>query len=70
MCIRDRNTVVDNRVEHEMYELLKQLNQRMAIMIISHDVCTISYFVKSIACVNTYLHYHPSNIITEEQLAG
>jgi zinc transport system ATP-binding protein len=70
LILDEPNTFVDNRFEHEMYELLQQFNERMAIMIISHDVGTISYFVKTIACVNTYLHYHPSNIITEEQLAG
>lgn len=70
LILDEPNTFVDNRFEHEMYELLQQFNQKMAIMIISHDVGTISYFVKTIACVNTNLHYHPSNIITEEQLAG
>jgi zinc transport system ATP-binding protein len=70
LILDEPNTFVDNRFEHEMYDLLQQLNKKMAIMIISHDVGTISYFVKTIACVNTYLHYHPSNIITEEQLAG
>jgi zinc transport system ATP-binding protein len=70
LILDEPNTFVDNRFEHEMYELLQKFNEKMAIMIISHDVGTISYFVKTIACVNTYLHYHPSNIITEEQLAG
>jgi len=70
LILDEPNTFVDNRFEHEMYELLQEFNKKMAIMIISHDVGTISYFVKTIACVNTFLHYHPSNIITEEQLAG
>jgi len=70
LILDEPNTFVDNKFEHEMYELLQQFNKKMAIMIISHDVGTISYFVKTIACVNTFLHYHPSNIITEEQLAG
>jgi len=70
LILDEPNTFVDNRFEHEMYELLQKFNKKMAIMIISHDVGTISYFVKTIACVNTYLHYHPSNIITEAQLAG
>jgi zinc transport system ATP-binding protein len=70
LILDEPNTYVDNRFEHEMYELLQDYNKKMAIMIISHDVGTISYFVKTIACVNTYLHYHPSNIITEAQLAG
>ena len=70
LILDEPNTFVDNRFEHEMYELLQEFNKRMAIMIVSHDVGTISYFVKTIACVNTFLHYHLSNIITEEQLAG
>lgn len=70
LILDEPNTYVDNRFESDLYELLGKLNQKMAIMIVSHDVGTISYFVKTIACVNTYLHYHKSNIITEEQLAS
>ncbi|NVO20840.1 MAG: ATP-binding cassette domain-containing protein [Bacteroidetes bacterium] len=70
LILDEPNTYVDNRFESDLYQLLGELNKSMAIMIVSHDVGTISYFVKTIACVNTYLHYHSSNIITEEQLAG
>ncbi|MFV0378265.1 MAG: ABC transporter, partial [Mangrovibacterium sp.] len=44
--------------------------RRMAIILVSHDVGTISYYVKTIACVNRELHYHPSNKISTEQLAS
>lgn len=70
LILDEPNTFVDNRFEADLYAALKELNQRMAIMIVSHDVGTISYYVKTIACVNKYLHYHPSNIITEQQLAA
>ncbi len=70
LILDEPNTFVDNRFESDLYQLLGELNKRMAIMIVSHDVGTISYYVKTIACVNTYLHYHRSNIITEEQLAA
>lgn len=68
LVLDEPNTYVDNRFESDLYALLGEFNKNMAIMIVSHDVGTISYFVKTIACVNTYLHYHNSNIITEEQL--
>jgi zinc transport system ATP-binding protein len=68
LILDEPNTYVDNRFESDLYDLLGELNKSMAIMIVSHDVGTISYFVKTIACVNSYLHYHRSNIITEEQL--
>jgi zinc transport system ATP-binding protein len=70
LILDEPNTFVDNRFESDLYQLLTELNKSMAIMIVTHDVGTVSYFVKTIACVNTYLHYHHSNIITEEQLAA
>jgi len=70
LILDEPNTFVDNQFEADLYATLRELNKLMAIMVISHDVGTISYFVKTIACVNKYLHYHPSNIITEQQLAS
>lgn len=69
LVLDEPNTYVDNRFEQELYELLVSLNDRMAIMLVSHDVGTVSSYVKTIACVNRNLHYHPSNQITNEQLA-
>lgn len=59
---------VDNRFENELYTMLKELNRRMAIVMVSHDIGTITSVVKSIVCVNRTVHRHNSNIITEEQL--
>lgn len=70
LILDEPDTYVDNKFESDLYELLRQLNERMAIIMVSHDVGTISAYVKTIACVNTYLNYHRSNIITEEQLAS
>lgn len=70
LMLDEPSTYVDNNFEGELYLKLKELNNRMAILLISHDVGTISFFVKTIACVNRSLHHHPSNIITEEQLAS
>lgn len=69
LILDEPNTFVDNQFEGELYEILKDLNKEMAIIIVSHDVGTISSYIKTIACVNRDLHYHNSNIISEEQLA-
>ena len=68
LILDEPNTFVDNKFEGELYEKLRELNNMMAIIIVSHDVGMISSYVKTIACVNTELHYHKSNIITESQL--
>ena len=70
LVLDEPSTYVDNNFEGELYLKLKELNDRMAILLISHDVGTISFFVKTIACVDRNLHHHPSNIISEEQLAS
>lgn len=61
-------TFVDPSFEADFYEKLKALNEKMAIMMVSHDVGTISAYVKSFACVNGAIHYHPHDKITEEDL--
>ena len=70
LILDEPSSFVDNKFESDMYEKLKQLNHKMAIMLVSHDIGTITYYIKSIACVNKKLHYHKSNIITEDQLAS
>ncbi|MDY0199802.1 MAG: ATP-binding cassette domain-containing protein [Tenuifilaceae bacterium] len=70
LVLDEPNTFVDNKFEKELYELLKELNNEMAIIMVSHDLGTITSHVKTIACVNRALHYHPSNRISTEQLAA
>lgn len=70
LVLDEPDTFVDNRFEGELYEKLRLLNQEMAIILVSHDVGTISSYVKTIACVNGTLHYHASNKISQEQLAN
>ncbi|MCX6225996.1 MAG: ABC transporter ATP-binding protein [Bacteroidia bacterium] len=61
-------TYVDNRFEQELYNLLELISRETAILLVSHDVGQIVSSVRTIACVNRQLHYHPSNQITEEIL--
>ena len=70
LMLDEPNTFVDTKFETDFYEILRDLNNEMAIIVVSHDVGTISWYVKTIACINRNLHYHPTNIITQEQLAS
>jgi len=70
LILDEPSSYVDNKFEGELYEKLKELNEKMAIVLVSHDIGTISYYIKSIACVNRKLHYHKSNIISQDQLAA
>ena len=68
LILDEPTTYVDNRFETELYALLQELSGRMAIMMVSHDLGTITSVVRSIVCVNRHVHRHDSNVITEEQL--
>jgi len=49
---------VDPTMQTEFYELLESLKQRMAIVLVSHDISAISIYVDKIACLNHQLYYH------------
>lgn len=69
LILDEPTTFVDKNFEQGFYELLKQLSNKMAIVIVSHDIGTICSYVRSIACVNKHLHYHPAAQITQEILS-
>ena len=68
LILDEPTNFVDNRFENELYSILEQLSRRMAILMVSHDLGTISSVVRNIVCVNRHVHRHESNIITAEQL--
>lgn len=68
LVLDEPDTHVDNQFETELYALLKELNKKITILLVSHDIGIISPYIKTIACVNRDLHYHASNEINEEQL--
>ncbi len=68
LILDEPNSHVDKNFEQELYSWLNELSREMAIMLISHDIGTIAPMVKTIACVNHSMHYHPSNQISEEVL--
>jgi len=54
---------IDMRVETDIFDLLKSLNQRMTIIVVSHDVGFISRYVDRVACLNrTLICHHTASI--------
>lgn len=68
LLLDEPGNFVDADFESDFYEKLRLLNKRMAILMVSHDIGMVSSYVKTFACVNRSLHYHPSSEITNEQL--
>ena len=59
---------VDPRVSSSIYDLLKRLNERVTIVMVSHDVGAISSHVKTVGCLNRRLFYHGADALTQEML--
>ena len=68
LILDEPTNFVDKRFESELYDILKELNKRMAIVMVSHDVHNISSAVKSIVCVNRTIHKHNTNTLSSKEL--
>jgi zinc transport system ATP-binding protein len=59
---------VDAKGQAEIYTLLKSLNEKVTILVVSHDLLALSSYIKSVACVNRRVHFHGAAEVTEEML--
>lgn len=48
------------------YELLRDLNRDITIILVSHDITAVSRYVKSLACLNRTLYYSEDKTLTPE----
>jgi zinc transport system ATP-binding protein len=60
---------IDTAGQSEFYCLLRELNRKITIVMVSHDIMVLSSYVKSVACVNRNLHYHDHAEISAEMVA-
>ncbi len=59
LLILDEPTAsVDSQGETQFYDILAELNQDMAIVMVSHDLSAVSSVSQSVACLNRTLVYH------------
>lgn len=64
---------IDIRAEENIFSLLKQYNEQMTIIVVSHDVAFISGYVDRVGCLNQTLVCHETESIdgkTIEDLYG
>ena len=68
LILDEPNTYIDKRFQEQMYEMLNDINQQCAIVMVSHDIAETLHNVKHIACVNESLHYHETTDLPKEKL--
>ena len=68
VILDEPNTYIDKRFEAKLYSLQEEINKERAIILVSHDIGTVLKNVKTIACVNETVHYHPHTEVPTEWL--
>jgi len=64
---------IDIRAEEDIFAMLKQHNDHITVIVVSHDIAFISGYVDRVACLNQTLVCHATNEIsgkTIEELYG
>ncbi|MBT3387796.1 MAG: ABC transporter ATP-binding protein [Desulfobacula sp.] len=54
---------VDHQTEENLFSTLKNLNSKMTILLVSHDLGFVSKYVKSVICVNRQVVIHPTTLM-------
>jgi zinc transport system ATP-binding protein len=59
---------VDSLVEARLLDLLRELNRRMTIVMVSHDLGFVSGLVEKVICVNRRVVVHPTSQMTGQAI--
>ena len=60
---------LDPTVQDDVHALLRDLNKRLAIIMVSHDLGFVSLYFKTVICVNRDVHLHGTGDLTQERVA-
>jgi zinc transport system ATP-binding protein len=60
---------LDQKVEHDFFQLLAELNRRMTIILVSHDLGFVSRYVRTVICVNRTVQVHPTSAVNGRVIA-
>lgn len=68
LLLDEPSSNIDAKGQEDLYGLLARLNEKMTIVIVTHDLMALSRHVKSVACVNRAVHFHSGAEITPEMM--
>jgi zinc transport system ATP-binding protein len=59
---------LDPLVQEDVNELLHELNRRLTIILVSHDVGFVTRYIRSVICVNRQVRLHSADAVTGESI--
>ena len=57
---------LDRQIEAELFDIFRELNSRLTIVMVSHDPAFVSDFVEHVVCVNRTVAVHPTAIMDRQ----
>lgn len=52
---------LDQKIEQDFFDLLKELNRHLTIVLVSHDLGFVAGFVRTVICVHGEVDVHPTS---------
>ena len=68
MLLDEPTASVDSSSRSLIFEILKELNKKMTVIVVTHDLEAVSAYFKSLACMNFSLHYHGDPKLTQDAI--
>lgn len=68
LLLDEPTTGIDAAQQAEFYDLLRKLNEKITIIMVSHDLSAVSKYVSKVACLNQRLYYHGTKELTAEDI--
>ena len=60
---------LDQKVEQDFFDLLKELNKHLTIVLVSHDLGFVAGFVRTVICVHRQVDVHPTSELDGRRVA-
>ena len=60
---------IDPGAEEMLFDILVELNKRLTIVLVSHDVGVVSQYVRHVVCVNRRVSMHPTANLTGSMIS-
>ncbi|MFP4354554.1 MAG: metal ABC transporter ATP-binding protein [Phycisphaerae bacterium] len=60
---------LDAAAEQDFFQLLSRLNEKLTVVLVSHDVGFVTQFVDTVVCVNRSVSVHPTAELTGANIA-
>ena len=57
---------LDTSSRNQIYDILRDLNREITIVVVTHDMGAVSSYFQTIACLNRSLHYHGNTQLTQD----